>query len=246
MSQASLWAILEAYGIPDVDLLKSLYEHTTVLLPERGMDRAKITFNTGVAQGSVLSPLLFSLFFNALSLYLTDIGRKKRIHHGLPGTHPFNHILFADDMTLLAQDSGGMQTLLNAIQEFEEWSGIPVNTMKTKQMTVDGIEANRAIIEDLTCHDKSLPIAPESESVRYLGFWATPNGNMQVVKDLVYDRTLRVKESIQGHPLDPKQAMSMFSAKTVGNFRYLPVVTPWRQRELDRLDQYWRQGFKTV
>ncbi len=190
MSQASLWTIMEAYGIPDIDLLKSLYEHTTVRLPERGIDSVKITFNTGVAQGSVLSPLLFSLFINALSLYLTDIGRKRRIHHGLPDTQPFNHILFADDMTLLAQDSVGMQTLLNAIQEFEEWSGIPVNTMKTKQMTVDGIEDNRKIIEVLTYHDKSLPIAPESESVRYLGFWATPNGNMQAAKDLVYDRTL--------------------------------------------------------
>ncbi len=33
MSQVSLWEILEAYGIPDVDLLKSLYEHTTVYCP---------------------------------------------------------------------------------------------------------------------------------------------------------------------------------------------------------------------
>ena len=165
MSQTSLWTIMGAYGIPDIDLLKSLNKHTTVRLPERGIGSAKITFNTGVDQGSVLSPLLFSLFINALSLYLTDIGRKGRIHHGLPDTHPFNHILFVDDMTLLAQDSEGMQTLLNAIQEFEEWSGIPVNTMKTKQMTVDGIEDYREIIEVLTCHDKSLPIAPESESV---------------------------------------------------------------------------------
>ena len=55
MSQASLWAILEAYGIPDVDLLKSLYEH--VCLPERDMGSVKITFNTGVTQGSVLSLL---------------------------------------------------------------------------------------------------------------------------------------------------------------------------------------------
>jgi len=190
--------ILEAYGVPDIDLLKSLYEHTTVRLPERDMGSVKITFDTGVAQGSVLSPLLFSLFINALSLYLTDIGRKKRIHHELPGTHPFNHILFADVMTLLAQDSGGMETLLNAIQEFEKWSGIPVNTMKTKHMTVDGIEANRVIVEHLTYHDDPLPIAPESESVRYLGFWATHNGNMRAVKDLVYDRTLKAKVAIQG------------------------------------------------
>ncbi len=61
----------------------------------------------------------------------------------------------------------------------------------------------------------------------------------QATKDLVYDRTLRAKESIQGHPLDYKQAMATFLAKAVGNFRYLAVITPWRQRELDRLDRYW-------
>jgi hypothetical protein len=127
-----------------------------------------------------------------------------------------------------------MQTLLNAIQEFEEWRGIPVNTLKTKQMTVDGIEANRTITEELTYHDKPLPIAPESESVWYLGFWATPN--MQAVKDLVYDRTRRDKESIQGHPLDPKQAMAMFSAKAVGEQQITPGLRPriWRVWDMSR------------
>ena len=58
-----------------------------------------------------------------------------------------------------------MQTLLNAIQECEEWRGIPVNTMKSNQMTVDGIEVKWAIIEDLKYHNRPLPIVPESESV---------------------------------------------------------------------------------
>ena len=46
-------------------------------------------------------------------------------------------------MSLLAQNSDDMQCLLDAVQEFEVWSGIPVNTTKTKLMVVDGMVANR-------------------------------------------------------------------------------------------------------
>ena len=69
MSQVSLWTILETYKITDLDLLKSLYEHTTVRFPERDMVSVKITFNTGVVQENVLSPILFCLFISDLSLY---------------------------------------------------------------------------------------------------------------------------------------------------------------------------------
>ena len=63
------------------------------------MVRAKITINTGVSQGDVLSPLLLFLFINAVSRYLTEIGMDKRINHDLPNIAHFNHILFTDDMT---------------------------------------------------------------------------------------------------------------------------------------------------
>ena len=62
---------------------------------------------------------------------------------------------------------------------------------------------------------------------------------------LVMDRTLRAKEAIQGHPLGPRQAVEIFAAKAVDNFRYL-ATAPWKRRDLNRLDRYWRQGYKTV
>ena len=42
MSQACLRAILETYNIPDIDLLKSLCECTTVMLPQTDMENVKI------------------------------------------------------------------------------------------------------------------------------------------------------------------------------------------------------------
>ena len=59
-----------------------------------------------------------------------------------------------------------MQYLLNAVQEFEAWSGIPVNTTKTKLMVVDGIVANRTVPIRITYKDAPLDITPETESVR--------------------------------------------------------------------------------
>jgi hypothetical protein len=50
MSQAALWAVMRAYGIPDVDLLMSLYEHSTVRMAPNDLQCATITFDTGSAR----------------------------------------------------------------------------------------------------------------------------------------------------------------------------------------------------
>jgi hypothetical protein len=97
----------------------------------------------------------------------------------------------------------------------------------------------------VTYRNEPLTITPEPEAVRYLVFWFTPNGNMKSAMDLVFERTIKSKETIQGHPLDPKQAIEVFVAKTVGNFRYL-ATAPWKRRNLGRLDRLWRQGYKTA
>ena len=107
---------------------------------------------------------------------------------------------------------------MNTVQEFEAWSGIQVNTTKTKLMTVDGVAANKTDAVKVTYKNGPLTVTPESEAVRYLGFRATPNGNMQSAMDLVFERTLKAKETIQGHPLDPKQAMKSLRQKLWATF----------------------------
>ena len=71
------------FQIPDVDLLEQIYEGATVRLAPNDEERATITFNTGVAQGSITSQQLFNIFINALLRLLTVTGHNEDISHRL-------------------------------------------------------------------------------------------------------------------------------------------------------------------
>ena len=55
-----LFAVLRAFEIPDIDLLESVYAVATVSLAQERGKGGGVTFDTGVQQGSVLSPTLFN------------------------------------------------------------------------------------------------------------------------------------------------------------------------------------------
>ena len=54
-----------------------------VRLAPNDAESATITFDTGVAQGSITSPQLLNIFINALSRMLTATGQKQGNSHGL-------------------------------------------------------------------------------------------------------------------------------------------------------------------
>jgi hypothetical protein len=58
--------------------------------------------------------------------------------HGIRGLRGWNHTLFCDDLTLFAQTEAGMQTLLEAVSVFEDWSGLPVKLKKCCVMRIGG------------------------------------------------------------------------------------------------------------
>ena len=66
MSQVVLWQVMMMFKIPDVDSLEQIHEDANVGLAPNDEESATITFNTGVAQGSITSPQLFNIFINSL------------------------------------------------------------------------------------------------------------------------------------------------------------------------------------
>jgi len=106
-------------------------------------ESATITFDTGVAQGSITSPQLFNIFINALLRMLTATGQNQEISHDLQidkdqdGSsqdadhgYQFNNIGFIDNISIFAEIPEGMQTLLDVVQEFTTWCGMEINIKK--------------------------------------------------------------------------------------------------------------------
>jgi len=83
MSQAALWHVMYIFHVPDVDSLEQICDSATVRLAPNDAESATITFDTGVAQGSMTSPQLFNIFINALLQMLTATGQNQGISHGL-------------------------------------------------------------------------------------------------------------------------------------------------------------------
>jgi len=148
-SQALLWRVMRMFRIPDVDLLEQIYEGTTVRLAPNDDESAKITFNTGIAQGFITSPHLFNIFINALLRMLTVTGQNEDISHGLQigkdqkgdnqrdeSGYQFNNIGFIDDISIFADTPEGMQNLLNVVQEFTAWCGMQIDVKKTHVLVI--------------------------------------------------------------------------------------------------------------
>jgi len=122
-----LWRILEGVGVPDVWLLKNIYENSSMRVQVGGEDTAAIQLDTGTVQGSVLSPLLFDLFINAL-LCLLD---STCISHKVRNAPDWNHQAFADDLSLYTENTANADIFLRLVHQFQEWSGLKISTKKS-------------------------------------------------------------------------------------------------------------------
>jgi hypothetical protein len=161
----------------------------------------------------------------------------------------FNLICFVDDLSLFAQTLGGAQALLEAIQEFDVWSGLKVNRKKTCAMVVErrGM-GQRQMDETLVYMGQEVTFLAPSTACRYLGVWGTgtPTADMSNTKERIFKRTeeAKARDLLRHHLLTPEQASELFRSIGVGAFRYSAALVPWTEKELERLEAVWVQAYK--
>ncbi len=223
---------------------------TVNLTQERGK-RGGVTFDTGVHQGSVLSPTLFNVFLNPLLCLLTVIGPQRGVSHGIKGITVFNNLAFTDDLTIVAEirrlgvPSGGAQLLLDAIEDFSNWSGMEVKIVKSCGMWV-GAARDPQLPLTLSFKKQQLKIIPKGGPVRYLGFFQSPDGDWEDMVRRVLEETRKSCDKLELHPLNVDEEANLAQVIVISTFRRPAALVSWSTQELSRLEQLWQTASKEV
>ena len=82
--------------------------------------------HNGVRQGGILSPLLYNFYVNEMSANLNKISAGCCINNVL-----INHLMYADDVVLMAPSAKGLQKLIDECFAYRTAHNIKFNCLKT-------------------------------------------------------------------------------------------------------------------
>ena len=145
-------AILRSYGVPQqlVDIIQELYTRTGFHVRTTDGVSEDFQVKTGVRQGCVLSPLLFNCVTDRILREVTEmLGGGLNIEYTPAGglflsywdkttaSVCFQNVLYADDLTLVAETRRELQHKLDVLDRACAQWGMQISVNKTKILTVE-------------------------------------------------------------------------------------------------------------
>ena len=113
--------------------LKHMYTNSSGQIKLSGHISNKFNIHKGTEQGHPLSPDFFKIYIKDLSPLLDEQNCPKLLHQLI------SHLLWADDLIILALDPQTLQKQLDTLANFcIEW-GLDINMTKTKLMVFNSI-----------------------------------------------------------------------------------------------------------
>ena len=197
---------------------------TTLIYNKEAIGNTKI--EKGILQGDSLSPLLFVMCLEPLSRILN--GRCKKVGYESPDmAFKTNHLIFIDDIKLLAEEDCELKKLADTTKEFLNQIGMEINWEKSA--------TNSEQCEDLA---KTLG---EHESYKYLGILETREGiisndTKEEIKTAVYKRIRALCET----KLNAKNLFRAINEFAVSKLNYYIGLVEFRMIEFVDMDSQVR------
>ena len=164
IDHAYLTQCIENLNLPDwilkfIKVIISKWKIDISVGPEKIMSKK---IDRGILQGDSLSPLLFVLCMDPLSRKLNEKYTKVTVQTDAE-SHSTNHLLFIDDLKLLAKDSSTLSAMTGEAKEFLEVIGLEIN--KEKSATNDTCcEDTATLLEGVSVY-KYLGIIEDSRGI---------------------------------------------------------------------------------
>ena len=179
-----IWRALEPYAsAPLLGILQSMFDDVSIQVLLSGITSRSFTPRTGVLQGSILSPHLYSIFINSLPSFLRSLhsdssssssdfqpsSLQRHVPRRLVSGKWINSLLYADDVVLLG-DRSNIQQILNRAEAHSHLMGYRWNPSKCVVLQQPNTTSP---LPPLFLYDQPLTTAP---SFNYLGIPFSASG----------------------------------------------------------------------
>ena len=121
----------------------------------------KFSITNGVRQGSILSPHLFKVYVDDLSVTLNSLMIGCSVSDFI-----INHIMYADDLVLISPSSAGLKILLNVCHQFGVQNDIKFNSNKSAILPFLPESKKKFRVPPFELNKDPVPIV---DNFRYLG-----------------------------------------------------------------------------
>ena len=144
----TLWSLLRHYGIREkfISLIRITYNGMSCRVIHEGSLTDKFQVNTGVRQGCLLSPFLFSLAVDWIMRENTA-GRKNGIQWNDSLWNQLDVLDYADNIAQLSHSHSQMQQKIRRLEEAVEKLGLYVSKDKTKSRRINNSNEAPLLLE---------------------------------------------------------------------------------------------------